>query len=545
MMGMRGGAKAAGKRNVIFALGDQMYAYETQALYTMANSSIRGITHWYNDRTQIDNGGGLGTGWGSAWLNPADTAFNARYALGECIHANFWLADVDAYAASPQFYNTDLPYVLSNLYFGHGPNYGECYVLLFSELQNTYDDGQPRYAERIRMSYLNAISTIRGMSKPSGINVRVGLGMGGYVWTGQTPDLSFWEPCIAASDFTAVQHMQDGGNYLSGGANIDDLIVRSVAQLGSYGKPVMLYQFELWGQDANSDPAWTKFVTDCLNNDAWMAARKRDGLFFFGLMQEPNINNTANEPTWTNAAKAMRKHRARHTAFSHWQKTPPAAATTAPNLDASSPAAVRTSTTTRTTASFTPPVGSLLVALVANNGSAGIQRTHTLTDSAGGTWIQRVIIGDNSGTDAPGVRGQAEIWVRKTAGAGAALTVTDTLDVAEGSALIVKVLTSANVADPLGDVASASGTGTAAAATLTTIYPNSLVIGVVSEWNTLAVGTQGTGCTVSDGATSPSVTSYILRRTSATTSPGSAALTTTAPTTGTEWNLAAAEFRGV
>src|SRR5215217_1727764 len=201
----RGHTAAAGHRNIIWSIGDQMYAYETQALYTTPDTAIRGISHWYNDRTQIDNGSGLGTGWGSGWTNPADTAFSSHYAAGECIEAIIWLADVDAYAVSPQFYNQDIAWTLANLYLGHTTS-GECYAVLFTEL-DTYTDGQPRYSERLRMSYLNAIAAIRQMTLPTGGAVRVGLGFGGYNWSEATPtlDLSFWEPCIAASDFTCSQ----------------------------------------------------------------------------------------------------------------------------------------------------------------------------------------------------------------------------------------------------------------------------------------------------------------------------------------------------
>ena len=62
--------------------------------------------------------------------------------------------------------------------------------------------------------------------------------------------------------------------------------------------------------------------------------------------------------------------------------------------DASSPATVfTTAAITATTASFTPPGGSLLVAMVSSNlsGTAGQSMTMSITDSYGLTWTEQVV----------------------------------------------------------------------------------------------------------------------------------------------------------
>lgn len=67
----------------------------------------------------------------------------------------------------------------------------------------------------------------------------------------------------------------------------------------------------------------------------------------------------------------------------------PASGGSTPSIDASSPAAVShtTGTTACTTASFTPPAGAVVVAIV--NGS-GFPTAWTVTDSSGMTWTKRV-----------------------------------------------------------------------------------------------------------------------------------------------------------
>src|SRR5579864_8048599 len=80
--------------------------------------------------------------------------------------------------------------------------------------------------------------------------------------------------------------------------------------------------------------------------------------------------------------------------------------------DGSAPAVVSTnSTTTVTTASFTPPAGSLLVALVSSDGGTGTT-TMALSDTGGHTWAELVknnaVAGDYAG-----------VWIAQIAAGGA------------------------------------------------------------------------------------------------------------------------------
>jgi hypothetical protein len=107
-------------------------------------------------------------------------------------------------------------------------------------------------------------------------------------------------------------------------------------------------------------------------------------------------------------------------------------------VDASSPAAVFTTTTSAVTASFTPPANSLLVALVScGNGPGSGSTTGAVTDSGGNTWTLKKRenrVGDSVGS--------AEIWAMDAGSSPTARTVTLT-SVLAGSALDVLVLTGA------------------------------------------------------------------------------------------------------
>ena len=86
--------------------------------------------------------------------------------------------------------------------------------------------------------------------------------------------------------------------------------------------------------------------------------------------------------------------------------------------DASAPAPVwLTNAITVTSASFTPPAGSLLVALVASNGGATVT-TMTVSDTGGpGGWVEKSV-NNPSGNDYAGV------WVAQTAAGGVTATAT-------------------------------------------------------------------------------------------------------------------------
>jgi hypothetical protein len=128
----------------------------------------------------------------------------------------------------------------------------------------------------------------------------------------------------------------------------------------------------------------------------------------------------------------------------------------------STPAVVRNSTAAQTSvvsASFSPPAGSVLVALFAISLiSSGAAQPHTIVDSAGGTWVYAGHV-DGGAANAFGM---ATVWVRHLGTAPGAMTVTATRTgtSSAGIQLAVRVLTGASQ-NPIGSIKThftASGT---------------------------------------------------------------------------------------
>lgn len=170
-------------------------------------------------------------------------------------------------------------------------------------------------------------------------------------------------------------------------------------------------------------------------------------------------------------------------------------------IDASSPAVATQATvgtTTVTTASFTPPAGSVLViGWNGNNNGGATPTTPTITDSLGAhltytqaDWVSHV---DSASLDA-----QAAFWTAPV-GSSAAMTVTVTNHgvTAVEAALKIWVLTGEN-ATPVG----AHGKGFAVVATgsIAQGYTAQATSGwgflSVCDWNATGNETAGTGCTV-------------------------------------------------
>lgn len=136
-----------------------------------------------------------------------------------------------------------------------------------------------------------------------------------------------------------------------------------------------------------------------------------------------------------------------------------------PDLDASTPARVTaTSATTVTTASFTPPGGSVLVATYHRDGAATIAPAF----SNSGTTLTWVLVHSRNGADTGGENGTTAMAyaVVPTGGIGST-TVTGSMSslAANQMAMRVYVWTGVDTADPLGAILEGS---VASAATLTT-----------------------------------------------------------------------------
>lgn len=149
--------------------------------------------------------------------------------------------------------------------------------------------------------------------------------------------------------------------------------------------------------------------------------------------------------------------------------------------DASTPANVTgTGTGALATASFSPPAGALLVALVSDGWNSSLIPTATVADSVGGTWVP----GPSIGNAASSTRGGVNIYTRQLVGAPGAMTVTATFTNDTGGRFMsVRVLngaasSQAGAATATRDISVATTAWTQA---IVTTAVNSLVLGVADD----------------------------------------------------------------
>jgi hypothetical protein len=143
------------------------------------------------------------------------------------------------------------------------------------------------------------------------------------------------------------------------------------------------------------------------------------------------------------------------------------------------PAVVTNNTaTTFTTATFSPPANSLIVALVSLDGNGSTPTTGTVTDSGSHTWT-RLIRANATG----GVGGAAEVWVLYTSTGltNITVTVTATGGTTPGGQLAVKVLLGAS-STQTGATATVASNSATASASITTTVTASWVYGAVINW---------------------------------------------------------------
>jgi hypothetical protein len=181
-------------------------------------------------------------------------------------------------------------------------------------------------------------------------------------------------------------------------------------------------------------------------------------------------------------------------------------------VDASSPALVRVASGVATTASFTAPAGSLLLAMytIANTGTA----TDTVTDSGGLTWSSAVVkIGD-------GTRLYCAIrWAYQETSAARTVTVNPGTS-ANNRILQVLVLTGGDGAGPVGATATGdTTTSTIMTQALTSTAAGSMAFAVYADNNGLAQPTAATG-TTRHSANNTAETGAFLYQTAASTASG-------------------------
>lgn len=208
-------------------------------------------------------------------------------------------------------------------------------------------------------------------------------------------------------------------------------------------------------------------------------------------------------------------------------------------LDASTPAFISAAADTVTTASFTPPAGSVIFA-VAFHDTAGGNTTNSslVTDSQGLTWtIDRT----RNRADVGGQNGHVQLsWAVVTSSVATTVTTTGT-NCGGYCSLRALVFTGADTTTPIDTSDEGSTTSNVASMTLTTLTDLAWAWMALIDWNTAAVPTAGTGITVDTGTRpgAPNYTVWVAHRTTDTSPPGAVTINTTAPSTGNTNNFVA------
>lgn len=250
-----------------FGMGDEISSALTNP--TTSEFPVSMVTAWYNGPSDLSWMRGYADG----------PTIPKLYAHGQSLELVVYLADEPQYAISPRF-QRDIK-TLTSIYKGRGT----LYVVLFTEFE-TYSS-QPSYFVQLRAAYLQAVKGIHAVDAQA----KVALGFGGYDWSAATPtrDLSFWQPAIQASNFTAFQAMQADTSVVNGQSILVPEIEDAVRQLGQYGKPVMISHFEVWGTGSQTCQVFST-VAQTLLRPPELTTLEQEGLFAWGFMDDDYIN---------------------------------------------------------------------------------------------------------------------------------------------------------------------------------------------------------------------------------------------------------------
>lgn len=199
--------------------------------------------------------------------------------------------------------------------------------------------------------------------------------------------------------------------------------------------------------------------------------------------------------------------------------------------DASQPASVNTDTgTTITTAAFSPPANTLLLAVIASNGVAGTATTCTVSDSGSHTWT----LYKRQNTNTASAGGSCEVWGCYTSSALSGITVNahQTAGTANGILLSVKVLNGASSTQP-GAVAGKESDSSAPTQSLTTTQTGSYVYGSLADFSGTATFTANSSTTImTQHSDTTNNNTYVTCKASASTgTPGATTYGFTAPAT--------------
>lgn len=203
-------------------------------------------------------------------------------------------------------------------------------------------------------------------------------------------------------------------------------------------------------------------------------------------------------------------------------------------IDASSPTFVALAANTVTTASFTPPVGSLLVVAVLGTSFSG--NPNPVLTSTGLTFVSQILSNDAG-------QGTTQLFTAEVgANGGSSRTVSVTVSGFASVGLKVWVLTGQHATQYLGATSSGTSTSNAVNAGITTDSANNWVLGAGSEFNDL--GTPTTTDTNDGTATGLSLSYLAVRKSAATTAAGAETLNMDAAgTAAAAWAWAAIAIR--
>ena len=273
---------------LMFGMGDEVSSAETTPLYEAAPLGM--ATSWMNNQGDAEG-----------WMTGLGPQLQSIYDGGK---ANELVVDLDnsqtGYALSGDCQNCysaggsqgngflyDIKR-LTTVFEGSNPSVDHLYIVLFTEW-DTYEPGNTAYETSLMQSYLNAVTAIHGIDP----DAKVALGLGGYNWSSSpsaTTDLSMVTSAINASDFVAVQAMQECTNE----EQLENEVQASIAQLSSFKKPIMVSYMKLWGNgDASPYTCETSAMSTFeahIFNDATLSVLTSEGLFAWGFMDDNYIN---------------------------------------------------------------------------------------------------------------------------------------------------------------------------------------------------------------------------------------------------------------
>lgn len=201
-------------------------------------------------------------------------------------------------------------------------------------------------------------------------------------------------------------------------------------------------------------------------------------------------------------------------------------------IDAVSPLIVEANAPSLTTATFTAPANSKLVAFTSMNSTGGATTT-TVTSTGSLTWTLRKRQNVQDGT--------AEIWTTDNT-TSQSITVTSTQSVTTQGHLVVMVFTGSETGFTGVTAGASNSSGLPTTGSMTTLTVGSYVLAVASDWTAGGLGTYGTGQTnIDEFHTAAQYTSHVWRTTAVLTGT-TQTMNLTAPAA-QNYNIAAIEIK--